>query len=443
MNRVDVLVKDGITADEVEEILRVAYADNKERRRLKELVKSSKGTVKKILSLFCLWFRPDQEGAVAEAAKLKDEDEAFLYLYLRLATFMEHLDEASSVMKKVSLSKLKFPLPFSILFADLHLRLGNNAKCASMLQKAEKLLEKIEGGERREWYEAQITYLKGCYHEAEGDWMKAIDCYGKAVSLAPDMHRAHFRLGYLCDLHGDEETAIKHYEAAKRIRPFHINTLINLGVLYEDAGRYKLAMECYKTVLEIEPTHQRAKFYLRDAEESLKMYYDEEKEIERERLKKLLATPVSDFELSVRSRNCKMNIKTLGDLVQRKESELLAYKNFGETSLSEIKQLLASKGLRLGLDLDELLQQVTAGAQFLTPLAAGEDDENVLALPVSKLQLSVRARRCLELLHIETLGELVQKTPQELMSVRNFGQTSLAEVKEQLAKFGLTLREEI
>ena len=43
-----------------------------------------------------------------------------------------------------------------------------------------------------------------------------------------------------------------------------------------------------------------------------------------------------------------MNIRTLGDLLQTTEQELLSYKNFGETSLNEIKALLAQKGLRLG-----------------------------------------------------------------------------------------------
>ena len=67
----------------------------------------------------------------------------------------------------------------------------------------------------------------------------------------------------------------------------------------------------------------------------------------------MLNIPVTDFELSVRSRNClkKMNIKNLGDLLRTSEQELLSYKNFGETSLNEIKSLLASKGLRLGQNL--------------------------------------------------------------------------------------------
>ena len=67
-------------------------------------------------------------------------------------------------------------------------------------------------------------------------------------------------------------------------------------------------------------------------------------------MSQVLGIPVSDFELSVRSRNClqKMGINTLGDLARCSEQDLLASKNFGETSLVEIREMLASKGLRLG-----------------------------------------------------------------------------------------------
>ena len=69
------------------------------------------------------------------------------------------------------------------------------------------------------------------------------------------------------------------------------------------------------------------------------MYYDEDQERREDKRNKILRTPINDFELSVRSRNClaKMGVHTLGDLVKKTEPELLSYKNFGETSLQEIK----------------------------------------------------------------------------------------------------------
>lgn len=67
-------------------------------------------------------------------------------------------------------------------------------------------------------------------------------------------------------------------------------------------------------------------------------------------MSQVLSIPVTDFELSVRSRNClqKMGVTTLGDLCRRTEAELLASKNFGETSLTEIRDMLCSRGLHLG-----------------------------------------------------------------------------------------------
>jgi len=69
------------------------------------------------------------------------------------------------------------------------------------------------------------------------------------------------------------------------------------------------------------------------------------------RIKELLNQPVDIIELSVRAANClKMaRIKTIGELVQKKDDELLAYKNFGKKSLDEIKEKLKDLGLSLGM----------------------------------------------------------------------------------------------
>jgi len=66
-----------------------------------------------------------------------------------------------------------------------------------------------------------------------------------------------------------------------------------------------------------------------------------------------LRIPVEELELSVRSANClkNANIKTIGDLVQRTESEMLKTKNFGRKSLNEIRELLNELGLELGVKL--------------------------------------------------------------------------------------------
>ena len=74
-------------------------------------------------------------------------------------------------------------------------------------------------------------------------------------------------------------------------------------------------------------------------------------------LRKLLQS-TEDLELSVRSQNClnNANIKTLGDLVQRPEAEMLKYRNFGQKSLSEIREKLAGLGLSLNMEVPETVR---------------------------------------------------------------------------------------
>ena len=75
---------------------------------------------------------------------------------------------------------------------------------------------------------------------------------------------------------------------------------------------------------------------------------------EDERFMEQLSRSVDELELSVRSYNCLKNadIKTIGDLVSKNESEMLKTKNFGRKSLNEIKDILAEMGLSLGMDVD-------------------------------------------------------------------------------------------
>lgn len=76
---------------------------------------------------------------------------------------------------------------------------------------------------------------------------------------------------------------------------------------------------------------------------------------EKEEFKKKMDKPISELELSVRSSNClaEANIKTIGDLVKKKESEMLKYKNFGKKSLNEINGVLAGMGMYLGMEIEE------------------------------------------------------------------------------------------
>ncbi|MGK0498695.1 MAG: DNA-directed RNA polymerase subunit alpha [Oceanicoccus sp.] len=94
-----------------------------------------------------------------------------------------------------------------------------------------------------------------------------------------------------------------------------------------------------------------------------------EPEEEEDEVDPILLRPVDDLELTVRSANCLKaeNIYYIGDLVQRTEVELLKTPNLGKKSLTEIKDVLASRGLSLGLRLDNW------------PPASLKNDDKVLA----------------------------------------------------------------
>ena len=91
---------------------------------------------------------------------------------------------------------------------------------------------------------------------------------------------------------------------------------------------------------------------------------EEEEEEEDSAFKDMISKPISELELSVRSANCleAANIKTISDLIQKTEAQMLKYKNFGKKSLSEIDAILTPMGLSLGMNIDERLKK-KKGAQ--------------------------------------------------------------------------------
>lgn len=275
--------------------------------------------------------------------------------------------------------------------------------------------------------------------EAAGDRGEAIALYRRAVQADPTDPKLLFRLGFLLDIAGEEDEAVEMYERACERPPAPINALLNLAVCYEDRGDWARAERCLRQILETDPNHTRARLFMKDILASREMVIDDDHDREKLKRSALLDTPVTDFELSVRARTClkKMNIRTLGDLVRTTEAELLSYKNFGESSLVEIKSMLSSKGLRLGQGRDEAHR---AARKAMLDSLKGTGQEAVLNKSVSELSLSVRARKALQLLNIQTLGDLVTHTEAELLGVKNFGATSLSEVRAKLNEYGLSLR---
>ena len=285
---------------------------------------------------------------------------------------------------------------------------------------------------------AEEYFKRGTDAEKEGNHERAIEFYERALNENPDHESACFALAVLYDRRAEDAKAIELYERICTSPPVHLNALLNLAVLYEDNNHYDEAHRCLDAVLKTNPNHARARMYMKDVESARSMYYDED-DRRAGAQNRVLEIPITDFELSVRSRNClkKMNIRTLGDLLKTSEQELLSYKNFGETSLNEIKALLAQKGLRLGQAVDG---EKPAFAARPTAVAVDNVSPEILQKSVQDLELSVRSRKALQRLNINTLGDLAARTEAELLGCKNFGQTSLNEIKQQLSSFGMGLR---
>lgn len=294
--------------------------------------------------------------------------------------------------------------------------------------------------------EAQWHFVKGRYWDHAGELEKALDAFERAIELDAEHPYATFHLAYLLHLHGADERAKELYLAATDSPFVHVNSMMNLAVIYEDDCQYDKAAACLRRVLVVDPDHRRAKLYLKDVVASGDMYIDEQLMVDSQKRNAVLDIPVTDFELSVRSRNClkKMNIHTLGDLLRASEAELLSYKNFGETSLKEIKVMLDQKGLSLGQLALERNQSLPASLTLSSGAApVGKSAEGASGSPdrpVSDLELSVRARKCIQLLGITTVAELVERSEAELLASRNFGLASLDEIKKALNRSGLSLR---
>jgi DNA-directed RNA polymerase subunit alpha len=315
------------------------------------------------------------------------------------------------------------------------LRRAGELRLLGRLDESEKTVKSAgTEGVRR----AEYSYQMGCILMDRGDAYGAIEYFERAVDIDPHHSRALFSLAVQNSLHGNDDDAIRLYERALSKPPFYLGAMLNLGLLYEDRENYAAAEYCFRQVLRFDPRNERARLYLRDIEATSDMYYDEDTLKNQAKLEQLLKRPVTDFELSVRSRNCLagMNINTLGDLTEVSEQELLSGKNFGDTSLKEIRELMAQHNLTIGQNLHKkVMREIDFAPQDLSPA-----EQAMLSRPVTDLNLSVRSRKCMTRLGITSLRELTARTADELLAAKNFGVTSLNEIRQKLEEQGLRLR---
>ncbi len=314
--------------------------------------------------------------------------------------------------------------------------LANRADCFFELGRIEDAAKAAKEAAHKSAEAPEVLYIQGLLAEREGDQESALDLYEAALTGDPEHPGANFRSAWILDLRGLDDEAAERYKRVAGESSLHANALTNLGLLHDENGRFEEAIACFELSLKLQPTSERVRLYLSDAVASTEMFYDEAQEKEQERMEMLMRTPLNDFELSVRSRNClaRLGVKSLGDLIRHTEEDLLAHKNFGETSLQEIKDLLGSKALYLGLGRDEERRR-----RQRARMGPGSDNP-VLNRPIAELGLSVRGRSCMQRLGIVTIGDLVAHSEKELLSVKNFGQTSLRELRAKMSEANLSLK---
>ncbi len=367
--------------------------------------------------------------AIGLLSKAKDQSAAHHYRGLALLS-LDRLGEAEAEFLAAEAAGFDK--------ASAVLKRAEAVRRQERLEEAEKLVRSVAKGAAGR---AEYSFQMGCILADRDDLDGAVEYFERAADIDPYHPQVLFRLGNIAATRGDENEAIRFYERSLSVPPLHRGALLNLGLLYEDSEQYRAAAYCFRRVLDAEPNNERARLYLRDIEATDSMYYDEDSARLEAKRAQILAKPLADFELSVRSRNClqSMNIHTLGDLTRVGEAELLAGKNFGETSLIEVRELLSAQGLRVGEHLfEERPREPSAAMARVSDLSPQE--QVLRSKPISDLDLSVRARKCMARLGITTLAEVVSKTADELLSTRNFGVTSLNEIRQKLAEHNLSLR---
>jgi DNA-directed RNA polymerase subunit alpha len=393
-------------------------------RRAVEHAAGSSSATAKVRSGIGFFFLGQHQRAIDSLAGCK-EGIGHYYRAQALSTLRRH-DEAAEEFRQAG--KAGYPA------AECKLREAGELRQSGQLDKAEQLIRST-GSEGARL--AEYSFQMGSVLFDRGDTFGAIEYFERAVDMDPHHARALFALAFQNALHGNDDEAIKLYERCLSKPPFYAGALLNLGLLYEDKENYACAQYCFEKVLQQDSQNERARLYLKDIEATSNMYYDEDTLKAQQKLEQLLARPVTDFELSVRSRNCltAMDIKSLGDLTRVSEQELLSGKNFGETSLTEVRDLMKQHGLTIGQNLHDKQREPTFAFKELSP-----QEQALMSMPVVDLNLSVRSRKCMTRLGISTVGELLTRTPDELLSAKNFGVTSLNEIRAKLAEQNLRLR---
>lgn len=363
-----------------------------------------------------LWLLGKVEDAikVLEACRVTKERSFFLGIsYLDIGK----ISLAHDLLKEAYLSDSS---DFQILshYCEAKIKLRNFEEAKGLLERMGK---KYQG-------EPDFHYLEGLFEDMQNNVDKACVAYEQALELDNAHSKSLFRLAYNLDIAGEDKKAMEHYKQLREIRPINVNTMINLGVFYEDNNEYEKAVDCYNAILDYYPDHLRARLYLTDAQASLDMYYDEELARRRDRLEGAMKLPISDLDFPnrVKASLSRVGATTLGELVKKTEQELLELPSMGPAALKEINEVLRLKGLSL---------------------ATRKEDENAVAedaftKPITDFEWQSRVKDIFDKMKIQTIGDLLKYTEKDLLKNRNLGLTSIKATREVLASMNLALKKE-
>lgn len=434
----EILTTEDLTLDRLHEVRREVHNHVDVRGQLEELIADFGVKVGKSLSSenkvdvrkgTSLWLLGKSEEAVKilESARASKEKS-----YVLGVSYLEagRPQDALASLKEASDADSSDPR-ISAAYCEAKIRAGKYEEAETHV---DKLLKK-DG--------ATGLYLKGLLADFQGYHDEAMKAYEKALEVEPGHAPSLFRLAYILDLTGEDSRALELYEQLRKLRPMHVNTVMNLGVLYEDRGEYERAIQCYQTVLDYFPGHGRANLYLKDAQASLTMFYDEDAARREAKVAQILGQPVAEISFSPRVRTAlqKLGVNSLGDLVARSEEDLLQIPNFGRTSLRELKEFLSSKGLSLA-SASGPGGVVEPAAEEAPVIAAGPVSEETLKKNLSDFEWSGRIRKVYEKLGVVTIGDLLKKTEKDLLKSKNLGVTSIKEIRKKLGQLGVSMKPE-
>jgi hypothetical protein len=156
----------------------------------------------------------------------------------------------------------------------------------------------------------------------------------------------------------------------------------------------------------------------------------------------LLAINLEDLDLSVRTRHVLQNakIRSVGELAGWDEQSIKKLGNCGAKTLGELRDLLGRYGLNFGMTFGQTAEE--NGSSDETTIRISDLDESTflrLLLRVRELGFSVRATNALSTERIEFVGDLIQKTANDLAHVQSLGRRTIGEIRSRLADFNLKL----